>query len=85
MAAATPVSRPLSPALGALIEGVDLSAPMAVFVGLSGNAPTVFGGNQGNGNYAIGIGADVYQKYRFDLKEPIYDGNGVPQAGFSDD
>ena len=58
-----------------VFPGVDLSAPMAVFAGLKGNAPTVFGGNQGNGNYAIGLGADVYQKYRFDLKYIDYFGH----------
>ena len=29
---------------------------------------TSFGGNQGLGNYSVGLGADVQQKYRFDLK-----------------
>jgi hypothetical protein len=54
--------------------GVDLSAPMVVYGGLSGNAATVFAGNQGLGNYSIGLGADVYQKYRFDLKYIDYFG-----------
>ena len=45
-----------------------MSAPLTYAVGLSGNAPTVFGGNQGLGNYTIGVSADVQQKYRFDLK-----------------
>jgi hypothetical protein len=58
-----------------VFPGVDLTAPMAIFGGLSGNAPTVFGGNQGNGNYSIGLGADVYQKYRFDLKYIDYFGH----------
>jgi hypothetical protein len=57
-----------------VLPGVDLSAPMAFFGGLSGNAPTVFGGNQGNGNYAVGLGVDLYQKYRFDLKYIDYFG-----------
>ena len=48
--------------------GVDLYAPVTYAVGLKGNAPTIFGGNQGNGNYSLGLGADVRQKYRFDLK-----------------
>ncbi|MDM0106961.1 DUF1302 domain-containing protein [Variovorax sp. J22R24] len=48
--------------------GVDLSMPLTYAIGLSGNAATIFGGNQDNGNYSIGLGADVYQKYRFDLK-----------------
>ncbi|MDL9997501.1 DUF1302 domain-containing protein [Variovorax sp. J22P240] len=54
--------------------GVDLSMPVSYAVGLSGNAATVFGGNQDNGNYSIGLGADVYQKYRFDLKYIDYVG-----------
>jgi hypothetical protein len=48
--------------------GVDLSAPLTYAIGVKGNAPTTFAGNQGLGNYSIGIGADVLQKYRFDLK-----------------
>ena len=51
-----------------VFPGVDLSAPLTYAVGLKGNAPTVFGGNQGLGNYSIGVSADVLQKYRFDLK-----------------
>jgi hypothetical protein len=48
--------------------GVDLSMPLTYSVGLRGNAATVFGGNQRAGNYTIGLGFDVQQKYRFDLK-----------------
>jgi hypothetical protein len=69
------MSAAFTPTWYQVFPGVDLSAPMAVFAGLSGNAPTVFGGNQGNGNYAIGLGADVYQKYRFDLKYIDYFGH----------
>jgi len=68
------MSAAFTPTWYQVFPGVDLSAPMAVYVGLSGNAPTIFGGNQGNGNYAIGVGADVYQKYRFDLKYIDYFG-----------
>jgi hypothetical protein len=57
-----------------VFPGVDLSAPMAYAVGLAGNAATVFGGNEGLGNYSIGISADVQQKYRFDLKYIDYIG-----------
>ena len=28
----------------------------------------MFGGNEGLGNYSVGLGADVQQKYRVDLK-----------------
>ena len=52
--------------------GIDLSAPITYAVGLSGNAATIFGGNQGNGNYSVGLGADVHQKYRVDLKYVDY-------------
>lgn len=48
--------------------GVDLSMPMSFSKTLRGNSPVTLGGNEGNGNYSIGISADVKQKYRFDLK-----------------
>ena len=48
--------------------GVDVSAPLTYAIGLYGNAPTVFGGNQGNGNYTLGVSFDVQQKYKIDLK-----------------
>jgi hypothetical protein len=51
-----------------VFPGVDLSAPVTYARGLSGNAATVFGGNEANGNYTVGIGADIQQKYRVDLK-----------------
>lgn len=51
-----------------VLPGVDLSLPLTYAIGLSGNAATTFGGNQGLGNFSLGIGADVQQKYRFDLK-----------------
>jgi hypothetical protein len=57
-----------------VLPGVDLSAPMTYAVGLKGNAPTVFGGNEALGNYSVGLGADVQQKYRFDLKYIDYVG-----------
>jgi hypothetical protein len=51
-----------------VLPGVDLSAPVSYAIGITGNAATTFGGNQGLGNYSLGVGADVLQKYRFDLK-----------------
>src|SRR5262249_36774533 len=47
---------------------VDLSAPLTYSTGLKGNAATIFGGNEDTGTYTVGLGADVQQKYRFDLK-----------------
>ena len=68
------MSAAFTPTWYQVFPGVDLSAPLAVFGGLYGNAPTIFAGNQGNGNYSIGLAADVYQKYRFDLKYIDYFG-----------
>jgi len=62
------VGASFSPTWFQVLPGVDLSAPLTYAIGLSGNAATTFGGNQGLGNYTVGVGADVYQKYRFDLK-----------------
>ncbi|MBS0346013.1 MAG: DUF1302 domain-containing protein [Proteobacteria bacterium] len=57
-----------------VLPGIDLSAPVSYSVGLHGNAATMFGGNEGNGNYSIGLGADIQQKYRVDLKYIAYFG-----------
>lgn len=51
-----------------VFPGVDLSAPMTYALGIDGNSAVTFGGNQGLGNYTVGVSADVQQKYRFDLK-----------------
>jgi hypothetical protein len=58
----------VTPTWFAVLPGLDLQLPLTYSVGLSGNAATVFGGNQGSGNYTAGIGADLWQKYHFDLK-----------------
>jgi hypothetical protein len=57
-----------TPTWFAVAPGVDLQMPLTYSVGLSGNAATVFGGNEGAGNYTVGLSADVWQKYHFDLK-----------------
>jgi hypothetical protein len=48
--------------------GMDLLAPLSWSQGVSGNAAVNGGGNDGTGNFGIGIAADFYQKYRVDLK-----------------
>lgn len=57
-----------------VMAGVDLSAPVTVSYGLSGNAATTLGGNQGTGNYSLGLGFDIFQKHRIDLKYVSYFG-----------
>lgn len=51
-----------------VFPGVDISMPISHAMGLSGTSAVFAGGNEDAGNYSVGIGADVYQKYRFDLK-----------------
>jgi hypothetical protein len=68
------VSLAFTPTWFQVFPGVDLSAPIAYAVGLHGNSALTFGGNEGLGNYSIGLGADLYQKYRFDLKYIDYVG-----------
>jgi len=58
-----------------VFPGVDLQMPLTYSTGWNGNAATVFGGNESMGNYSIGLGADVQQKYRFDLKYIDFTGN----------
>ena len=48
--------------------GADLSLPIAYSRGLSGNSAVVGGGNKGSGSYSVGLGADLYNQYRFDLQ-----------------
>jgi hypothetical protein len=50
-----------------VFPGVDILAPLSWSQGFS-NAAVTFGGNDGTGTYGIGVAADIYQKYRFDLK-----------------
>lgn len=77
-----------------VMPGIDLSAPLSYSRGMKGNSAVAFGGNERNGSYAVGIAADAYQKYRFDLKYVDFFGktregtlNGLPattsQNGFS--
>jgi hypothetical protein len=57
-----------------VFPGVDMLAPISVSKGLYGNSPVSLGGNEGNGSYSVGIAADLYAKYRFDLRYVDYFG-----------
>jgi Protein of unknown function (DUF1302) len=71
-----------------VFPGVDLLAPITWSQGISGNAAVAFGGSEGGGNWSAGIAADIYQKYRIDLKYSSYYGDystnpttATPQGG----
>ncbi len=51
-----------------VLGGVDVSLPVTVSRGLSGNSAVLMGGNKGAGTYSIGVSADVRSRYRFDLR-----------------
>ena len=58
-----------------VFPGADLSMPFSYSNGISGNSAVGSGGNDGAGSYAVGLGLDLYSKYRFDLKFVDYFGN----------
>ncbi|MBK5356633.1 DUF1302 domain-containing protein [Pseudomonas sp. TH41] len=51
-----------------VFPGVDMTMPTSVNVGLAGVSPVSGGGAKDTGNYAVGVGAIVYNKYFVDLK-----------------
>jgi hypothetical protein len=57
-----------TPTWNQVLPGVDLNMPMTVNVGLAGVSPVAGGGAKDTGNYSIGVGAVVYNKYFVDLK-----------------
>lgn len=58
-----------------VFPGVDMLAPLSWSQGISGNSAVTSGGNDGTGNYSVGLALDVYQKYRFDLRYTGYYGD----------
>lgn len=63
-----------------VLPGVDMNMPVTYAQGLRGNAATVFGGNENLGNMSIGLGFDIVQKYKVDLKYISYFGDLVANA-----
>jgi hypothetical protein len=51
-----------------VLPGVDFLMPLSWSQGISGNSAIVAGGQKNAGSYGIGVAADIYQKYRIDLK-----------------
>ncbi len=58
-----------------VFPGVDMLMPLSWSQGISGNSAITAGGSSGAGSFAIGIAADIYQKYRIDLKYVGFYGN----------
>jgi len=54
---------------------VDLVLPVSYSTGLNGNSAVLLGGNENASSYSVGVGADVRNKYRFDLKYVGFDGD----------
>jgi len=63
-----------------VFPGVDMFAPITWSQGLKGNAGISFGGNEGTGNWSAGIGADILQRYRVDLRYNGYYGDYATSA-----
>ncbi|MBK5396377.1 DUF1302 domain-containing protein [Pseudomonas sp. TH39(2020)] len=51
-----------------VFPGIDMYMPLTYNVGLKGDSAVQLGGNEGAGNYSVGVGMDVHNQYRFDLK-----------------
>jgi hypothetical protein len=51
-----------------VLPGMDMLMPLSWSQGISGNSAISAGGQEGGGSFGIGVAADFYQKYRFDLK-----------------
>lgn len=65
-----------------VFPGIDVLAPMSISRGMFGNSPVALGGNQRNGSYSLGLAADMYSRFRFDLRYVDYYGDEkyAPQA-----
>jgi hypothetical protein len=51
-----------------VLPGVDLVAPLSVSWTIAGNSPVGMGGNEGSGTWGAGVGADVRNFLRVDLR-----------------
>jgi hypothetical protein len=58
-----------------VFPGVDMTMPLSVSSGLSGNSCVTAGGNENTGTWGVGIGADIFSKYKVDLKYVDYFGD----------
>ncbi len=63
-----------------VFPGVDILAPLTWSQGIHGNSAVSSGGNEDVGTYSVGLAADIYQKYRIDLKYNAYFGDYTRNA-----
>jgi hypothetical protein len=49
------------------LDGVDVTLPMTYGVGLYGSSPVSNGGNEGAGNYSVGVGLDYEARHQLTL------------------
>jgi hypothetical protein len=50
-----------------VMNGVDVSMPISYGRGVHGNSPVIFGDNEGQGSWSLGVKADVFNKYTVKL------------------
>lgn len=62
------ISTVFTPTWYQVFPGVDMTAPVALTTGIDGNSPVQGGGSRDTGNYSLGVGAQIYNKYFVDLK-----------------
>jgi len=65
----------LTPTWFQVYPGVDLLAPISWSQGLAGNSAVTGGGQDGTGSWSVGLAADIYSRYRVDLKYVGFFGN----------
>lgn len=63
-----------------VLPGMDVLMPISWGQGIYGNSAVASGGQTGAGSFAVGVAADLYQKYRLDLKYTGYYGNFTTNA-----
>lgn len=51
-----------------VFPGIDMYLPMSYSIGLDGQSAIQMGGNKDAGSYSVGVGMDVRNQYRLDLK-----------------
>lgn len=68
------VSATFTPKWYQVFPGIDVTAPLSFSTGLKGNSAVSGGGNKNAGSLSAGIGADIFNKYKIDLKYIDYFG-----------